>query len=101
MSEPSGDEADLSLLSPEERDQRRKFEQKRKAHYNEFYALKMARQLIAQEEEEEEDGQRYRVTISGFYETSVFPFPSNLSLWNRGAFYSGGGSSTSKCVFPP
>jgi len=57
MSEPSGDEADLSLLSPEERDQRRKFEQKRKAHYNEFYALKMARQLIAQEEEEEEDGQ--------------------------------------------
>ena len=58
MSEPSGDEADLSLLSPEERDQRRKFEQKRKAHYNEFYALKMARQLIAQEEEEEEDGQR-------------------------------------------
>jgi len=57
MSEPSGDEADLSLLTAEERDQRRKFEQKRKAHYNEFYALKMARQLIAQEEEEEEDGQ--------------------------------------------
>jgi len=55
MSEPSADEADLALLSPEEREIRRKFEQKRKAHYNEFYALKMARQLMAEEEEEEED----------------------------------------------
>jgi len=54
LSEPSADEADLALLSPEERDNRRKFEQKRKAHYNEFYALKMARQLMAEEEEDEE-----------------------------------------------
>ena len=33
LSEPSADEADLALLSPEERENRRKFEQKRKAHY--------------------------------------------------------------------
>ncbi len=39
---------DLQLLSPEERDRRKKFEQKRKMHYNEFYAVKMARQLMEQ-----------------------------------------------------
>jgi len=55
MSEPSADEADLALLTPEERENRRKFEQKRKAHYNEFYALKMARQLMAEEEEDEDE----------------------------------------------
>ena len=48
MSEPSADEEDLQLLSPEERDRRKKFEQKRKMHYNEFYAVKMARQLMEQ-----------------------------------------------------
>jgi protein phosphatase inhibitor 2 len=54
-SEPSGDEEDLKLLSPEERDSRDKFEQKRKAHYNEFYAVKMARQLMNEGEDDEED----------------------------------------------
>jgi len=54
-SEPSGDEEDLKLLSPEERDARAKFEQKRKAHYNEFYAVKMARQLLNEGEDDEED----------------------------------------------
>ena len=53
-SEPSGDEEDLKLLSPEERDARAKFEQKRKAHYNEFYAVKMARQLMNEGEDDEE-----------------------------------------------
>jgi hypothetical protein len=38
----------LQLLSPEERELRFKFEQKRKMHYNEFYAVKMARQLMEQ-----------------------------------------------------
>jgi hypothetical protein len=33
-------------LSPEERERRKKFEQKRKMHYNEYYAVKMARQLM-------------------------------------------------------
>ena len=44
ISEPSGDEEDLALLTPEERERRKSFEQKRKAHYNEFIAIKMARQ---------------------------------------------------------
>ena len=55
MSEPSADAEDLKLLSPEEREHRRKFEEKRKMHYNEFQAVKMARQLMDEEEEEDED----------------------------------------------
>ena len=34
------------MLTPEERERRKSFEQKRKAHYNEFFAVKMARQLM-------------------------------------------------------
>ena len=61
ISEPSGDEDDLALLTPEERERRKSFEQKRKAHYNEFFAVKMARQLMKQndnngdEDDEDED----------------------------------------------
>merc|ERR1712098_604958 len=46
ISEPSADPEDLELLSPDEREKRRSFEAKRKKHYNEFYAVKMARQLM-------------------------------------------------------
>ena len=53
VSEPSGDEEDLALLSPEEREKRLKFEQKRKMHYNEFQAVKMARALMQEEGVEE------------------------------------------------
>ncbi|XP_023330533.1 protein phosphatase inhibitor 2 isoform X2 [Eurytemora carolleeae] len=49
VSEPSGDEEDLALLSTEEREQRLKFEQKRKMHYNEFQAVKIARALMQEE----------------------------------------------------
>jgi len=49
ISEPSGDEDDLALLSPEEREKRKKFEEKRKLHYNEFQAIKMARALMEEE----------------------------------------------------
>ena len=55
ISEPSADEEDLALLTPEERERRKSFEQKRKAHYNEFFAVKMARQLMQDNEDDEED----------------------------------------------
>merc|ERR1712088_1095228 len=54
-SQPSADEEDLQLLTPEEREKRRKFEQKRKMHYNEFYAVKMARQLMDSDDESEKE----------------------------------------------
>jgi len=41
---------------------RREFESKRKAHYNEYFAVKLARQLMEKEdsedEEDEEKGQK-------------------------------------------
>ncbi|XP_037074514.1 protein phosphatase inhibitor 2-like [Pollicipes pollicipes] len=46
---------DLESLTEEERETRRKFEAKRKSHYNEFYAVKLARQLMEKDEEEEEE----------------------------------------------
>jgi len=55
ISEPSADEEDLALLTPEERERRKSFESKRKAHYNEFYAVKMARQLM--QDDLEDDGE--------------------------------------------
>ena len=54
ISEPSADEEDLALLTPEERERRKSFESKRKAHYNEFYAVKMARQLMHDDDEDRE-----------------------------------------------
>merc|ERR1712223_2052250 len=55
ISEPSADEEDLALLTPEERERRKSFEQKRKAHYNEFYAVKMARQLMQDNQDDDEE----------------------------------------------
>jgi len=51
ISEPSADEEDLAELTPEERERRKSFEQKRKSHYNEFFAVKMARQLMDENED--------------------------------------------------
>ncbi|XP_066946618.1 protein phosphatase inhibitor 2-like isoform X1 [Macrobrachium rosenbergii] len=42
-------------ISPEEREKRKIFEMKRKKHYNEFYAVKLARKLMQNDEEEDED----------------------------------------------
>ena len=53
ISEPSADPEDLALLSPGEREKRRSFESKRKKHYNEFQAVKMARALM----DEDDDGE--------------------------------------------
>ena len=62
ISEPSGDAEDISLLSPEEREKRRSFESKRKKHYNEFQAVKMARQLMDEEVDDEEDEEGEKVS---------------------------------------
>ena len=55
ISEPSADEEDLAKLTPEERERRKSFESKRKSHYNEFFAVKMARQLMHENEDYDED----------------------------------------------
>jgi len=55
ISEPSGDAEDLNLLSPEEREKRRSFEAKRKKHYNEFHAVKMARALMNESDDEDDN----------------------------------------------
>ena len=41
----------MAKLTPEERERRKSFEQKRKSHYNEFFAVKMARQLMDENED--------------------------------------------------
>jgi len=58
ISEPSGDAEDLNLLSPDEREKRRSFESKRKHHYNEFHAVKMARALMDKDEEEDDEDEK-------------------------------------------
>ena len=62
LSEPSADAEDLKLLSPDEREHRRKFEERRKLHYNEFQAVKMARQLMDEELDDEEDEEGEKVS---------------------------------------
>lgn len=49
-----GDEEDEDLTE-EERKLRREFEMKRKAHYNEYHAVKLARQLLAEEGDLDDD----------------------------------------------
>ena len=60
----SADEEDLELLSDEQKEKRRQFEQKRKAHYNEYYAVKMARQLMASDEEDEKETEENEAATS-------------------------------------
>ena len=70
ISEPSGDAEDISLLSPEEREKRRSFESKRKKHYNEFQAVKMARALM---DEDDSEVIRFVLTfITSVASTSVY-----------------------------
>lgn len=49
-----GDDSDEEL-TPEQRAIKREFENKRKKHYNEFYAVKLARKLLEEEEDDDED----------------------------------------------
>ena len=66
ISEPSGDAEDIAVLPPEEREKRKSFECKRKQHYNEFQAVKMARALM------DEDNSEVRV------EVRVMTLPSRM-----------------------
>ncbi|XP_049631968.1 protein phosphatase inhibitor 2 [Suncus etruscus] len=56
-----------SDLSPEEQEKKRQFEMKRKLHYNEGLNIKLARQLISKDlnEEEEEDEEMPEEVTSG------------------------------------
>ncbi|CAG2178086.1 unnamed protein product [Oppiella nova] len=52
----SDEESDYESLTEEEKKKRREFEVKRKMHYNEFQAVKLARKLLEQDEEEDNEG---------------------------------------------
>lgn len=41
---------------------KREFEMKRKAHYNEYYAVKLARKLLEEEEEDDDEDEDVRDT---------------------------------------
>ncbi len=43
---------------------RKQFEQKRKKHYNEFYAVKIARQLMEKDEDNEEEDDEDKIEES-------------------------------------
>lgn len=79
ISEPSADEEDLALLTPEERERRKSFEQKRKAHYNEFFAVKMARQLMDDDEDEEDEDSKNESASNSKTETSAEKDNSNAN----------------------
>lgn len=53
-----GDDEDYETLSEEEKMKRKEFEIKRKMHYNEFQAVKLARKLLEEDDEEEEDNNK-------------------------------------------
>jgi len=61
---PSADKEDLELLTPKEREKRKQFELKRKAHSNEYHAVKMARQLIDSDDENEHETQDNKTVIA-------------------------------------
>lgn len=62
-SEPS-DESDDESLTKEERIKKKEFEYKRKAHYNEFAAVKLARKLLEEDESDAEENSEKSSEIS-------------------------------------
>lgn len=53
-------------MTPEVREKKKKFEQKRKIHYDEFQAVKMARQLMEEDEKEDEKEEEQRFSPMDF-----------------------------------
>jgi protein phosphatase inhibitor 2 len=53
--EPEESEEEEEPEGPEEKAKRKTFESKRKMHYNEFQAVKLARKLMEEDEEEDEE----------------------------------------------
>jgi len=53
--EAAGSESDGENLTAEELEKKHAFETKRKQHYNEFQAVKLARQLLEQEDADEDE----------------------------------------------
>lgn len=51
----SESDSDEEVETEEQKEQRKIFEKKRKEHYNEFLAMKLARKLLEEEEEDEEN----------------------------------------------
>ncbi|XP_042226556.1 protein phosphatase inhibitor 2-like isoform X3 [Homarus americanus] len=49
------EESDDEDISPEEREKRKIFEMKRKQHYNEFYAVKLARKLMQNDDDDDDE----------------------------------------------
>ncbi|GFT75204.1 protein phosphatase inhibitor 2 [Nephila pilipes] len=56
LDSPNEEEID-EVVTEEERAQRSAFEYKRKMHYNEFYAVKLARKLIDKEDDDEDEAE--------------------------------------------
>ncbi|EFX75109.1 protein phosphatase inhibitor 2-like isoform X2 [Daphnia pulex] len=59
VSDDEGEEEDEE--TPNDKAKRRSFEHKRKSHYNEFMAVKLARQLMQKDEEEVENNEEDRL----------------------------------------
>ncbi|XP_315832.5 protein phosphatase inhibitor 2 isoform X1 [Anopheles gambiae] len=61
------DEEEEEELTEEQKKRKLEFERRRKAHYNEFEAIKLARKLIEEddEEDEDEDGEEQRSKATG------------------------------------
>lgn len=56
MDQDGDSDEEFANETEEERKRRKEFENKRKSHYNEFQMVKLARELLQKEMDEEEDG---------------------------------------------
>uniref|UniRef100_U5EVK1 Putative inhibitor-2 n=1 Tax=Corethrella appendiculata TaxID=1370023 RepID=U5EVK1_9DIPT len=74
VSDEDDDDSEEEVEETEEQKQKRKeFERRRKAHYNEYEAVKLARKLIEEDEEEDDDTDDIRNVSS----SQIEPSPDN------------------------